>query len=110
MNNSTATLLQLDLQSAQPVAFFAVEDGLRKHRELLLPLLCKARIKPGQFVLKRFVQLGYFDNRSHFLHSIGKTDGKVTVLLYVAVRTIVFLLQKIRSFSQKKTQNVALYS
>ena len=46
----------------------------------------------------------------HFLHSTGKADGKVPVLLYVAVRTIVFLLQKIRSFSQKKTRNVALYS
>ena len=28
--------LQLDLQPTQPVAFFAVEDGLRKHRELFL--------------------------------------------------------------------------
>ena len=50
------------------------------------------------------------DNRTHFLYSKGKADGKVPVLVYVAVRTIVFLLQKIRSFEQKKTQNVALYS
>ena len=44
----------------------------------------------------------YFDNCTHFLQSIVKTDGKPPVLLYVAVRTFVLLSQKIRSFSQKR--------
>ena len=36
MNISTLFPLRLDLQSAKPVAFLTVENGLRKHRELFL--------------------------------------------------------------------------
>ncbi len=42
------------------------------------------------------------NNHTHFLHSKGKTDGKPLVLFFVAVRTIAFLSQKSRNFSQKR--------